>query len=56
MDPLGIYEMERQGPYILKPFLDVGGVVQEEFGPTRGIMYCNNSLVIRHVGVIRSFL
>ena len=36
--------------------MHVGGVIQEEFGPTRGIIQLDNGLVIRHVEVVRSFL
>ena len=42
--------------FILIPSLHNGGTIQEEFGPTRGIVQLHNGLVIRHVEVIKSFL
>ena len=56
MNTIGIPEIQQQGSYILIPSLHVGGVIQEEFGPTRGIIQLDNGLVIRHVEVIKSFL
>ena len=44
------------GPYMLIPSLHVVGAIEEEFGPTKGITQLDNSLVIRHVEVVRSFL
>ena len=56
MNTLGIHEIQQQGPYILIPSLHVGGALQEEFGPTRGIFRLGNGLVIRYVEVIKDFL
>ena len=56
MNTLGIHDIQHQGPYILIPSLHVGGAIQEEFGPTRGIFQLDNGLVIRHVEVIKDFI
>lgn len=56
MKTLEINKAQGKGPYILIPSLYVGGIVQEEFGVTRGIMQWDNGLVMRHIKVIRSFL
>ena len=56
MNTLGIHEIKQQDSYILIPSLDVGGAIQEEFRSTRGIVQLDNSLVIRHMEVIKSFL
>ena len=56
MNTLGVHEIKQQGTYILIPSLHVGGAIQQEFGPTRGIVQLDNGLVIRHVEVIRNFL
>ena len=56
MKTLEINKAQGMGPYILILSLHVGGVVQEEFGVTRGIMQWHNSLVMRHIKVIRIFL
>ena len=46
MNTLGIHEIKQQGSYILIPLLHVGGAIQEEFGPARGIFQLDNGLVI----------
>ena len=56
MNTLGICEIQQQGSYILIPSLHASGAIQEEFGPTRGIMQFDNGLVIRHVEAIKRFL
>ena len=56
MNILGIHKIQQQESYILIPSLHVGGAIQEEFGPTRGIVQLENGLVIRDVEVIKSFL
>ena len=56
MNTLRIHKIKQQGPYILIPFLYVGGAIQEEFGPTRGIFQLANGLVIRQVEVMKGFL
>ena len=38
------------------PSLRVGGAIQEEFGPTRGVVQLDNSLIIRNVEVVKSYL
>ena len=56
MNTLGVHEIKQQGTYILIPSLHVGGAVQQEFRPTRGIVQLDNGLVIKHVEVIKNFL
>ena len=56
MNTLGIHEIKQQVTYILIPSLHVAGTIQEEFGPTRGIVQLDNGLVIRHVEVTKNFL
>ena len=56
MNTLGIQDTQQQGLYILMASSYVGGAIQEEFGPTRGIFQLDNGLVIRHVEVIKVFL
>ena len=50
MNTLGIHEIKKQGSYILILSLHVGGVNQEEFGPTKGIFQLDNGLVIQTCG------
>ena len=56
MNTLGVKEIKQQGSYILIPSLHVGGAIQQEFGPTSGIVQLHKCLVIRHVEVIKNFL
>ena len=48
MNTLGVHKIKQQGTYILIPSLHVGGAIQEELVPTRGIVQLDNGLVIRH--------
>ena len=48
MNTLGVHKIKQEGTYILIPSLHVGGAIQEEFVPTRGIVQLDNGLVIRH--------
>ena len=55
MNTLGIHTIQQQGACILLPSLLVGGAIQREFGPTRGILQLGSGLVIRHVQIIKNF-
>ena len=47
MHPLGEYEIQRQGDYILIQDLHAGGAVQAEYGSNKGLLQLDNGLVIR---------
>ena len=48
--------MQQQRSYIIIPSLQVGEAIRKKSWPTRGILQLDNSLVIKHVEVIKSFL